>query len=104
MARPEIHNLGKVTLLYLPTRGAERKHFFFSFLTQKHAIRFNHTSDPTAAFAATCVASITLSSDAHTQHAKRCFQTDATLPSVSAVKPSAKVNMAHSLLPWTLAV
>eukprot|EP00983_Pelagomonas_calceolata_P058700 1145603-Pelagomonas_calceolata.AAC.4 len=60
-----------------------------------------HLAPPTAAYAATWIASTALSSDAHTQQAKECFQ---TLPSVSSVKTSAKVNMAHSVLPRALAV
>eukprot|EP00983_Pelagomonas_calceolata_P037499 1136355-Pelagomonas_calceolata.AAC.6 len=39
-----------------------------------------------------------------TPNLPRNVHKETTLPSVSAMKPSAKVNMAHSLLPWTLAV
>eukprot|EP00983_Pelagomonas_calceolata_P060755 1146512-Pelagomonas_calceolata.AAC.3 len=72
--------------------------------TQKQGVRFTHLALPTAACAAIWFASIKLSLDAHTQPANKCSWQDTTLPLVSAVKYSAKVDTAHSLLPWTLAV
>eukprot|EP00983_Pelagomonas_calceolata_P017752 557176-Pelagomonas_calceolata.AAC.15 len=44
-----------------------------TFYTQNHAVRFNHTSGPANCnCAAIWIASTTLSSSAHIQHAKEC--------------------------------